>query len=422
MIHLSGSSLERASLCIGSAVLPRVDSVNRFALRGNVWHEFLFNVREHGLDVALQKAPEEHREALGAMDFDRLPLDPAQYAAEVAFAYDWRTGKVRELGRGLTRQQVRALCRPDEIPGTADVVSLGDDWVTVLDYKTGWKDYGPVGKFWQLAFYALCAARCYGMERARVGIVRLKEDGSCYFEMAELDFFDLEDVAMRLDALVESALAAERQVASGQVVKLCYGEHCRDCPSMPYCPAMTSLVREVAREAVGPEIQISLSEETAPAIYERLRAVRHVMDRMETALEAWAAEHPIPLASGKVYGRTKLPRDVFDPECSEPIFKTLFGEEFAQRAIDRQPRITKDGLRRALAHERTKNKALKVEPTLKHILARLKEEGALTTKYTYPVMAHRPRAISDEEGTTDAGRQDGAVAIRGDATGQADGG
>lgn len=407
MIHLSGSSLERASVCIGSAVFPHSETVAAAATRGSVFHDFLFNVRELGIPAALEMAPVEYRANLMALDFDRLALDPARYAGEVAFAYDTKTGGARELGRGLTREEVRSFCTADEIPGTADVVSLEGGNVLVLDYKTGWTDYGPTKLNWQLSFYALCAARAYGCESARVGIVRIREDGSTWLDMAELDFFDLEDFAFKLDRLIQQESEARAALEAGRAVKTRMGEHCRRCAALGQCPAMGTLARNLVHESTleGP---VYLHEGNVREVYERARAVRTLLERVEFALEAWAESTPIELGDGRVFGKTKLPRDVFDVALSEPALIEMFGPEFAQRAIDTEPRITKDGLRRALRLEQARERSLKVEPALKTILGRLRETGGMSTKFSYPVRAHKPKP---DEVSADDGRQNSAGAV-----------
>jgi hypothetical protein len=396
----SGSKLELASICPPSVVLPGVDSTSSHAARGTAFHDFLKDVNLEGIPGALLKAPEEHREALAALDFERLPLDPAQYAAEVSFAYDVTSGKAREVGRGLTREQARGLCLPGEMMGTADVVSLGGDAVLVLDYKTGWTDYGPTKANWQLGFYALCAARAYGQDSARVGIVRLREDGSNYFDMADLDFFDLEDIAFRLSAVVERVKDAAAALANDTALQLRSGGHCKRCPAMGQCPAMTQLAREMGRDGL---VMPVLTDASAPVFYERLKAAQAVVEHIETALEVWAAEHPVTLLNGKIYGRHKLPRDQFVPEIALDIMRTEFGEDFVTRAVDITPRITKEGIKKALRVLAQHQRGLKVEPTLRGLQDRLRLVGGLTTKFTYPVMVYKPKPEDDDVANGSAG-------------------
>lgn len=407
-ILLSGSGLALADICPPSAVLPRVDFKGAPAERGTAFHDFLYNVNKKGLGDALELASPEYRENLAALDFDRLPLDPALYAAEVAFAYDVETGVARELGRGIGREAANRACGPNEMMGTADVVSLSDGGVLVLDYKTGWTDYGPLKNNWQLAFYALCAARAYGVDKARVGIVRIRDDGSHYMDMEDLDFFDLEDVAFRLSALVARVRAAKETHRAGGSLRMREGEHCARCPAMAQCPAMVTLVRELA--ATPPEAGApALTEETAAGIYQRARAMRAALKRIETALEAWAAEHPIAASAGKVYGRTKLPRDVFVPDIAVPVLREAFGDEFVERAIDFTPRITKEGVKRALMVLSQTQRDMKVSLAFRDLEKRLLQSGGLVTKFTYPVMVHKPKSAeesSDAAQSPEASSQD----------------
>jgi hypothetical protein len=405
MLRLTGSSLHRADICPPSAVLPHVETVAPAASRGIVFHSFLRDVNSLGLAEALERAPEAYRAQLAALDFDRLPLDPERYLPEVSFAYDVETGGARELGRGLERSAYQGLLRPGELAGTADVISLEEGRVTVLDYKTGRADQGPLKAHWQLSFYALCAARAYGKDEARVGIVRILEDGACVFDWETLDFFELEDIAVRLGRLVDRAREAEAALAQGKALALRTGSHCRWCPALAQCPAMASLAREVAREAVATEVPYELTQATAPVVYERVQAMKALLERVEKALEFWADNNPIPLPGGKVYGRVERPRDVFEPEKVEGVLREAFGLDFARRAIDTSPSITKEGLRKALRYEAQRDRALKVEPSLRALLDALREAGALTTRHSYPVMVHKPKAEAQEVPQVESSRK-----------------
>ena len=77
--------------------------------------------------------PSEHRELCEALPLDEI----GDYAPEVAYALDLRTGRAREIGRGINRAY--GELSDDEIAGTADAVKLlSPTTVYVGDFKSGW--------------------------------------------------------------------------------------------------------------------------------------------------------------------------------------------------------------------------------------------------------------------------------------------
>jgi hypothetical protein len=416
-MKLSGSSLQRASICPPSAILPAVQQVAAAATRGTVWHDFLFRVNTEGLQRALEAAPAEHRAALAALDFDRLPLNPDAWAPEVSFAYNVESDTARELGRGLGRDYGPLLLE-GELPGTPDVTGVHlveDKRARVLDYKTGFAHLGAPAESWQLGFYALCAARAMGAEEAEVSFIRIREDGEAYFDTAVLDFFALEAIALRLREVVARVREAQATHEAGGALALTEGEHCRRCPALPRCPAMATLATALG-SGEGWLTPGELTPERAARVWERLQAARLVVERVTGALELYASEAPIPLPGGRVYGVKKLPRDVFDARKAAPVLEQIFGAQFATKAIDTTPSLTKEGMRRALRAEAQTHRGLKVEPSLRHLLEQLREAGALHTRYSYPVMAYKPRPEEAE----DERRPDGVGGLPGGAACEAD--
>jgi hypothetical protein len=174
---VTASGIWRAMICLGSAILPRAPSSNRYAEHGSAGHTFLLDCNRLGREQALAKVQEKYRTAFALIDIDRLPIDPAAYAAEVAVAVDVVTGAGRELHRKGDRDY--SMCAATEIPGTADVVALIDgDAAYVGDYKFGHKALPSPRLNWQFRALALMVARAFGRSRVVVEMIRVGEDGS----------------------------------------------------------------------------------------------------------------------------------------------------------------------------------------------------------------------------------------------------
>src|SRR5579862_1060446 len=119
------SSHARIAACPTSEALPHVRSSSEHSRAGDVIHAFLAACATVGRDVALLQAEAEHYDVLGTIPIDRLPpLDPKHYVPEVSFALNVKTGKCREIGRGLKRDGARALAKDGEMVGSADLVGL----------------------------------------------------------------------------------------------------------------------------------------------------------------------------------------------------------------------------------------------------------------------------------------------------------
>lgn len=390
-MRISGSEIERVEACIPSKLYPQALRGATFhQTKGTVFHEYLYNVREHGAEQALQLAPEEWRERLALIDVSTLPASsPDSYAAEVAFAYDPVADTARELGRGLGRDEAYALATPAErAVGTADVVGVTPDEVVILDYKSGWHDYGPVERIAQLAFYALAACRAYGRDQALVGIIRVKDDGDSYWATARLDAFAIEEMAFRVRELVEKVDAAK---ASGAVPDPVEGDHCRWCPSFNFCPAKARLVNATAQleDLIQP-----LTPETVALALGRIDLVKGVIKRVEVLLEDFARTTPVPLPDGTIYGPVDRPKMEFDALKAEAVLTERYGEGFAMTAVEVSKDVTKKSIDRAVRVLQQQDKRLKLGETNRLVLHELLEAKAARTRITHPIVVHKPGQTS----------------------------
>lgn len=362
----TGSGLERLLACDGPAYLQRVESTSDDADRGRAIHAFLESASASGRDAALSLSPESLRPALEALDLSRLPVDPARYAAEVAFAFDVTTGAARELGRGIGR---RYSVEGTEIAGTADVIALLDeDGVFVADFKSGWSKRTPARENAQLKSYALSAARAYGRSRAVVQIIRIMEDGATWTDTAELDAFDLDAFEFQLHTLGKRILA----LRAGEIEpRIAEGDHCKWCPAFNSCPAKQALLRAAA---LVPPDPAELTPEVARAAYERLKLYEAAVSRAKDVLREYARNTPIPLGDGLLYGVRLDKTKSLDGKVAEGVLRDLLGDAAAE-AISVE--VTQAGIKRALAVWLKTHTGETQKAALERVLSEVKRRGGL---------------------------------------------
>lgn len=324
----------RAALCPASAILPRVEEIGEPAERGKAIHEYLANVGRLGKEEALALVSPEWREACEAIPIEILPyVDPDQYAHEVTFILDLRTGEAIELGRGPTARNRPAERGAWQTVGTVDLLGLTEDRAVVLDWKTGYSRAEPAHRNWQVRMGALAACRVFNKPKATVGLLYLGKDGEPpWFDCADLDEFDLavfrHDAHALAGALFEQALR--------EAPRTVLGAHCRYCPARVSCPAQMSLVRELAEHPAGEseDIKKAITPELVRSAYERYRVVKAALANAGAALKAYAAEYPIDLGDGLWYGEKVTQPEELDGEVAFEVISEQLGLAAARAACE----------------------------------------------------------------------------------------
>jgi hypothetical protein len=364
----TASALERAARCPGSCSLPVVREESVYSARGTALHAFLADVATVGRDAALARVPDQFRAACDAIDLDALPpLSPEACAAEVALAYDPDMDWGRELGRCIDRTDAYGRLLAGELGGTADLVALTDDAVTIADYKTGHGSQTPARHNWQLRALALYASRTYERPRAIVALIHLHEDGSSRFDRADFDAIELDEIRDEIRAVVAAVQAPEPAFARGP--------WCRHCGGFDACPAQHALLGQVMRdpEPVAQEAHVALQggpggERRA---YELWQALQVLTARVGERIAARASYRALDLGGGRFYGRAPGRETVADAELVQRVLGEHYGAEVADAAV-----IVETALKATKAQIQ---KALKVLPKTRReeAIARLRAAGAL---------------------------------------------
>lgn len=407
---LTASGLWRHLICIGSAVLERAGETNEWSERGTGIHGFLLAVSRIGRDAALAEIKDDKlRSACELLNTARLPVDPKLYAAEVAFAFDTRTGRARELGRAIDRDYVGHGATPDDICGSADVVALvGTDAVYVGDYKSGFKHLPQPVAMWQFRFLALAAARAYGRDRVLVEIIRLGKDGEPYRIGGEVGLFELAEIAEQLRELHADQA---RYAAADVDPPLVTGSHCSGCESISFCPASTAMIRAASSsndaQALAPLVAIEdkkarkaalgdavivgvaaqLTEEHALEALGQVDALEVLVEKLRQQIDDYASVHPIRLPNGQIYGPVERSKSSPEGEKVWHFLSEKFGPEAAWKAVKLTSTWTAIGELAGRVAKETGRKKTHVEREMKDELYALR---AVKSVFYQSVMAHKP--------------------------------
>ena len=376
---ITASGLSRVMACPGSEALPHIHRTSEAAESGTARHTYLEHVGKVGKEAALDLVPEEYREMCDDIDIDGLPTD---LASEVSFAWDYATGKARELGRGLDRDY--SSCGPTEIAGTIDVLGVADDRVYLGDYK-GYALVKAEDNA-QLLFAAICATEIYKKGIAVIEIINIR-GGKNFRSRATVDTFDLADFSFSLGGIIEKVQIHRCEIVGGKPPPVTEGPHCRYCPAFDACPAKTAMMRNMinGREANELEMIVPLTPETAAHVYRTYRAMEALTKRAKDIIYAYAAERPIDIGDGKVFGsREKQGNEMLDGDITYEVIRKQFGQWSADLAVSRK--ATKAGIGKAI-------KAAEIDGTVKaatdRILTEIRELGGSTRKTVRTTDEHR---------------------------------
>jgi len=382
---LSGSSLQRAEKCPASEALPHRDTISADSDRGTAVHKFLAAVPTLGRADALEAVDAKYRDLCAVIDLDRLPAANASgFIPEAAYVWDDFAGTVDYLGQSLGRNYGKLTAA--QIPCTLDSVGTSADGTKgiVLDYKGGWSDAAPAAVNLQLRFGALCYCRANGLEAATVAIVRIKEDGSSWFDVADLTAWDLTVIEGQITAILDAVTDAKMAHAQEVTLKPTTGDHCRYCPAYASCPAVTSLAVAVGSGEFG----LELTKGNAAEAWHRVKAMEKILKEVKAAVKTFAEIEPIDLGDGKMLGEVEGTRESLSGGVVYRVLREMYGEEAADAACE--IKTSKAAIDRAIKPAIIEAGG-KLAPAKRELLARVDELGGLHKRKARSVKEHKAR-------------------------------
>jgi len=319
--------------CPGSAHLTQHDYHTTYADQGNDRHG---DAEAAAVLGANEDLPWQVRKLLEPGDV---------LSAECAMAIDTSDDTARALGHIAWRDYTGL--RPFEIPGTIDLIVYGERRILVVDYK-GFERVTSAADNQQLACAALAVARAAGRDEVTVAIVYL---GASWLsaDIATLGMFELDAHSARLRDMMISTDKTLRP-----------GPHCKYCHAFLSCPEQKALAIQAGTGEIAVRVESMIpfqDDSEAAEAYELLQRIKIVVSRLNAALHARAAERPIQLRSGKLFGpHHKLGNEKLDGDVVYETVKRLHDQTTADAAVARV--ATKKRLDAALKGKRGAAKAV----------------------------------------------------------------
>lgn len=369
----TASGLGRIAACPGSVALAKAHLSSQYADEGNVRHA---DAESAALDGRLDDLPPRVR-ALIEPDAQLLP--------EVAVAYNWRTGKARMLGRGITRDYP---VDPDsEIPGTIDLLVINPSGrLVVVDYK-GHEDVGEPDQNVQVMLYGLAVARIYGANEVTLAVSYIgagTEDART--PVVTVDCFDLAAYATKVTRIIEAA-NAEIGKAIPDVRE---SRHCKWCPSKPYCGAKNALLVQVASGGLAVIGDTAMTVDRAREAYREIERIEQLVKDARKRLEVYVDDNgPIDLGEGRFFGRYRRPgNEKLDGDIAIDAIRSVLPDDqadtFEATAIEYS--TSKAAIERA-AKEACGPGAKRGAATklARQVVEKVRELGGVTAADTFPL-------------------------------------
>lgn len=367
MIRPSASAVERQLACPGSAHLPQTEYHSEYADQGTDRHE---DAEVAALLGAEDDMPWQVRKLLEPGDV---------FSTECPMAYDVANDTARALGHIKWRDYKNL--NPFEIPMTLDLIIYGTNRIIVVDYK-GFEEVTSAATNPQLATGALAVARASGRDEIVVAIVYL---GAAWrpADVATLSVLDFDMHAARLRDMLASG---DRSLHVGPWCKYCHAF----LAGPGFCPEQAALAKQAGGGELAVRVEAMIpfaSDEDAAAAKELLERIGVLYGRLKAALYARAAERPIPLGGGRMFGRLdKLGNEKLDGDKVHAVVKEMHGQAAADAAAIRT--ATKKRLEEALKGKRG---AVKV------VLEAVRARGGSERKSGYEITEYvaGPRLVTD---------------------------
>lgn len=328
---VTSSGVDAFDACIGTVVLPRVRGERSAAVDAGTG--------EHAERLRLGGLPDKVLAWFGGKE----PAYEVAMAADTAL--DAAGGRASaSLGRYLDRGYP-LFPTPTWLAGTADMVRVDGDVVSVADLKTGrGQSRGALpppeeaGQLLSLAWLTsvLAAARRPGWRPRRVRLAWW------YTSERPDDVEDSEIEADRLFVWADRFCARVAQARAFGALQLQRGPQCQGCAAFDACPAQGGAIRRVAELSGTPEPDGALSPEYLAAAWNDLVAAERITAAAREAIQTRvAAAGPVPVGPSHELRLVRSNPTRLDPAVAEQVL----GERFAECATIS---ISQESMRRGL--------------------------------------------------------------------------
>lgn len=346
--RVTGSRVHRVWKCPASAVLAVVDEGDKHEparARGKQIHAYLERVKVIGEAEALAEAPRDLWPLLKGLNLDELP---AHLATEVAYAWNWRTGTARELGRNLERDY-SGVDWDCEIPGTYDIVgcAMASHVGLLADYKTGHVKHPPPDMFGQTLLGGASVRSRLVVDDVILQLIYIMGDGDHYKVTRTVSAWELDTFELELQAAMLELERMEQEYAAGRMPNVHEGPWCDYCPAYRNCPAKVAFIREIPDQLA--RLGISAPAEPGAALELDRRQITvaraaqawMMVERIEEALAqikqeicGFGAFQDIPLPDGRVIGVLRTERRALDGRIAAQVLLARYGQEAVDEAIE----------------------------------------------------------------------------------------
>ncbi|MBA0083573.1 MAG: PD-(D/E)XK nuclease family protein [Acidobacteria bacterium Pan2503] len=276
----------------------------------------------------------------------------------------------------------------------------------VVDYKSGDDSHTPPVEYnAQAKTNALMAAKYTGAEQVVPAILYIRKGRGEWDTAAEA----LGEVELaQHEEMLRSWIAQGREArANPHLLVLREGPHCGFCSARAHCPAHAQVLIGLSRaleELAGPDVAVSSDPAAVPFeparvwVARRLRLLEDLVKKARAALiDQVDANGSIDVGDGLAWGPHPVKRTTILAKDAVLVLSDELGPH-ADIAIDVTPRITREtireGVRAKLAADGAKRQT---EATIRRIMAKLGEAGALVTEERMHYGLYRPGSKTSTE-------------------------
>lgn len=359
---LSASRLDLAARCAGAFAHEHTGTTSDAGERGTAVHEYIAAV----LKAEEPPLPNDEKAAALCASLDACELsEAARPTLEAPFYTEQALYLVPSSGDSGTLEGAyhRDYSGAPEgaAVGTADVVVVEEERVSVTDWKTGSREVPDPADNYQLRFLGLAAARAHGKGEALIRVVQIQADGdaigSLTIREAALEADDLADTEHEL-----AAIAARVQAARDGQPSYHPSSACRHCPAIARCPAISGAAQALLE---GPPEELTPAR--AAELWERVQAVEAAAKAARESLREYVYARPVPTSGGRELKVSENRRERILPERALPVLRRYLPDDDVLAPVIK---IDKSALYGAFGREAERE-----------LLHELRQEGAVEETY-----------------------------------------